>query len=73
MNRRNLLKSIFYIPLAALGMNKTLAALAAPAKDTTTRYGGSSDIWGYPLLPSDINNPNFGVRVNTTDDRTFYV
>lgn len=33
MNRRNLLKSIFYIPLAALGMNKTLAALAAPAKD----------------------------------------
>lgn len=27
-------------------------------------YGGSSDLWGETLLPSDINNSNFGIAIS---------
>jgi hypothetical protein len=40
------------------------ASAAYPRTDAYQSYGGNSDTWGAgPWLPSDINNPGFGVAI----------
>jgi len=38
--------------------------------DTIISYGGSSDLWGVSLTPTDINSSNFGLVFAATEDET---
>lgn len=48
-----------------------------PTSDSTATYGGSTDLWGTTLTPTDVNASNFGVRVvvsnGTSSTRTVYI
>jgi hypothetical protein len=38
--------------------------------DTYLSFGGSDDLWGNILTPSDVNSSNFGVAVSFTGDNS---
>lgn len=46
----------------AAGSNKATAT-TWPLTDTVATYGGSADLWGTTLSPSDVNNSGFGVLI----------
>lgn len=48
---------------ALVGNNKANTTLEWPTTDTYAQYGGSSDLWGVSLTPSDINSSTFGVGI----------
>lgn len=47
------------------GNDKSTAA-TLPWSDAYVSYGGSSDLWGLALTPTDVNGSNFGVGYSTT-------
>ena len=55
-----------------VGNNKATTTRYSFYGDVTESHGGTTDLWGLALSPSDVNNPNFGVAVsvkNTQDPR----
>jgi hypothetical protein len=49
-----------------VGNNKASGSLSTSDTDTYTTFGGSSDLWGITLTPSDVNASNFGVVIGFT-------
>lgn len=45
------------------GTNKASAS-AWPTSDALASYGGSSDLWGLTLTPTDVNAANFGAAIS---------
>jgi hypothetical protein len=43
------------------GNNKATATTYSPSAFEVASYGGSSDLWGLTLTPTDVNASNFGV------------
>lgn len=48
------------------GSNYAATATAWPTTDGSAIYGGSSDLWGTTLTPSDVNAGNFGLVLAVT-------
>ena len=49
------------------GTDKADTVTAWTGTDTTITYGGSFDLWGNTLAPSDVNNTGFGVGLAVLD------
>lgn len=51
---------------AVVGDNKADTANDWPAANATKEYGGSTDLWGTTLNPSDVNASDFGMVISAT-------